>query len=179
MSVYYSIKEHLRLSRESTDWVIPAYEVISIMRGSLSALAALELLGEAKLYSLHVNADGKRYDVEGSCIDQSFQTALRAMEVARDLDVVVDYSYNWRCGWSMYEIVGPFNLMEYMENPEGNDLTGIFYSMWNIADCADGPGMLVAYGENNGKSYNGTVEPSMVTEVPAGCWDNTDTVIIL
>ena len=178
MSVYYEIKEHLRITGAAAN-NLNAIEARGIMNGGLASLAGLMVLGEGRLYQLHLTADGKTYDIVKSEITPLYSEVVAALYEAEEIDLTVDYGFCWRANGGLYELVGPFEMLKHFEDPEDDDMTGIFYSAWNNADCSDGNGILSAYGEHNGKTYNGTVEYAAVSEVPAGNWEAKDTVIWL
>ena len=176
MSVYFTIKEHLNISQNSSE-SLTACEAKGIMRGSIAALGALVLLNEADHIDLHLIADGKEYKVTDDSFVTNIKTLLSALENAEILDMTAEYEYCSHTGWALYDVVGPFSLMAYMDQVDPSDMEGVFYSAWNSADCADGPGILVAYGEANGQSYHGDVSFSEVEKIPSGLWYNSDTVI--
>lgn len=149
------------------------------MRGSLAALGALYLLDNAKVFDIHMVADGQSYTVSEESKERDFKKILEVMGAAAEINLAVEYDYRSTTGWGMYELVGPFPMMNYMDGTEASELNDIFYTAWNSADCSDGPGILVAYGEHDGKIYHGIVEYTSAPEIPAGTWTNTDTVIYL
>ncbi len=177
MSVYYYVREHLQVKRtaEEMEYITDGSIAQNIMQGQLAALAALSLVEEdINIYELHLTADGKEYTYEGSEITPEFRTILTALTEAADVDIVADYKYVWRANWEMYDLVGPFPLMNHCKEPENEDagLNGVFYSAWHCADCSDGNGVLVAYGEKDGKTYNGEVPYETVMTAPDGNWYN-------
>ena len=181
MSVYFNVKEHLSISqpRFDPDGCTVPYDLSAIMRGQLAALGALNLLGEGGLYSLHLVADGKAFDITEDRIDETYKAALAAMFDAKTLELTVDYYYESSVGWAMYDLVGPFPLAEYLKEIGRDDLKGIFYSAWHHADSGDGPGQLMAYGEKNGTFYHGEIDYAEVPEIPAGLWDSADTAVVV
>ena len=175
----FETKEHLRITRVLPDEYTHAQEIIEIMRGNLAVLAALVMLKEGRLFSLHMMVDETEYYIDGDVLDHSFQDALNAMCDASNMDLTVEYEYNWRAGWQVYDSVGPHGLMSFLDDLSENDLCGIFYSAWSHADCSDGPGTLTAYGKEHGKIYHGEVEYVPAPEIPSGVWESSDTVIFL
>lgn len=75
--------------------------------------------------------------------------------------------------------MGPCVLQDRMAEFEKDELNGIFYSSWYHEDCTESTGTLIAYGENNGKFYHGTVDFEDVQEIPAGRWDALHTAILI
>lgn len=176
MSVAYSIFEHLKVRKNTEDdYSIP----VNIMVGQLASLAALMLSGEANIYSMKLVADGKEYAYQGDELTPGYKQILDAMSDAKEIDFSIDYHYLRRAGWQMYELVGPFPLMDFFDNPGEEDVSDAFYTAWNNADCEDGPGKLVAYGEHNGKVYSGLVEFEKVESIPEGTWDEQNTPVII
>ena len=170
MSVSFHVKEHLQVKKNDTDDVS---NPLNIMQGQLISLAGLMLIDEAEIQDLKMTADGVDYTFSGDQPDPGFRKLLSVMMETRDIDLSVDYSYIWRGTGSLYDQVGPFLLMKFMENPgkgEKESLSDVFYSAWY---CADGscPGELAAYGTRNGKTYSGEVDLKQVTSIPGGEWD--------
>ena len=171
MSVSFNVKEHLLVKKEATDK--PSSPLI-IMHGQLLSLAGLMLIDEADIRDLKMTADGVAYEFRGSRPDRKFRKLLSVMIEARDVDLSVHYSYFSRVSRSsMYDLVGPFPLMDYMKDPDETEKefpSCVFYSAWYSAD-GDVPGELVAYGTRNGKRYSGTVDLKQVSSIPGGTWD--------
>ncbi|MBQ3664469.1 MAG: hypothetical protein II914_10105 [Clostridia bacterium] len=179
MSVSYVIKEHLLVKKEEAGE--PSAPLI-IMQGQLLSLAGLMLIDEAKIHDLKMTADGVAYTFRGSHPDHEFSKLLSVMLKAKDVEISVHYAYTHRFTSSMYDLVGPFPLMEYMNDPDETEKefpSCVFYSAWNSADCSDGPGILVAYGTRNGKTYSGTVDLKQVSAIPGGAWDELDTPMVV
>ena len=180
MSVYFEVKEHLQVKRtaEEMEYETNGSIALNIMQGQLAALAALILINEdARIYDLHMTADGKEYTYKGEEITPEFKTILTALTESAEVDLVVGYSYEWRANWDMYSLVGPDPLMQFCKDPEFG-MNGIFYSAWHNADCSDGNGVLVAYGEKDGKTYNGEVSYVTVTALPDGSWYSPNSAIV-
>ncbi len=170
MSVSFDIKEHLQVRKKDADDISTP---LSIMRGQLTALAALMLIDRAEIGELKMTADGVDYSFSGNHPSLKFKKLFSVMADAKDVDLSVRYSYSSSVSWQMYQMVGPFPLMEYMNHPdegEKESLSDVFYSAWY---CADGscPGELAAYGTRNGKTYSGAVDLEQVSSIPGGEWD--------
>ena len=170
MSVSLEIKEHLLVRKKDAD---EPSDTLSIMRGQLAALAALMLIDDARIHDLNMTADGLAYEFGGDHPDPEFKKLLSVMTEAKEVDLSVHYSCSSRLSWLMYQLVGPFPMMEFMKK-QGEDkkesLSDVFYSAWCSAD-GDVPGMLAAYGMRNGKTYSGTVDLKQVSAIPDGAWD--------
>lgn len=176
MSVSYSIMEHLKVKRNAEDkYSVP----VNIMVGQLAALASLMLIEDAQINKMRLVADGREYTFSGGELTPAFRQILKAMENAEELDFSIDYYFIWRAGWQMYELVGPLAMMDFFDEPGEEDLSNVFYCAWNNADCENGPGKLVAYGEHNGKTYSGLVELEQASSIPEGIWDEQNTPVII
>ena len=170
MSVSFNVKEHLLVKKEATDK--PSSPLI-IMQGQLLSLAALMLIDEAEIRDLKMTADGVSYAFRGSHPNHEFSKLLSVLLKAKDVEISVYYAYTCRFTSSMFDLVGPFPLMDYMKDPDETEKefpSCVFYSAWYSAD-GDVPGELVAYGTRNGKRYSGTVDLKQVSSIPGGTWD--------
>ena len=176
MSVAYSIMEHLKVKKaDNSDYSQP----VEIMNGQLAALAALMVTGEANVYRMNLVADGVEYGFSGDEVTPEYKKILQAMSEAKEIDFSIDYHYIWRAGWQMYELVGPFALMDFFDDPGEEDVSDVFYSAWNNADCDEGPGKMVAYGRHNGKDYSGLVDFEQVPSIPEGKWEEQRSTVII
>ena len=176
MSVAYSIMEHLKVKKtDDSNYSLP----VEIMNGQLAALAALMVMDEAKVYRMKLIADGVEYGFSGDEVTPAFKQILQIMSDAKEIDFSIDYHYLWRAGWQMYELVGPFVLMNFFDDPGEEDVSDVFYSAWNNADCDEGPGKLVAYGKHNGKEYSGLVDFEQVSAIPEGKWEEQRSTVII
>ena len=179
MSVYYDVAEHLKVKKNAEDGITRASEAVNIMAGQLAALAALMTMGEGRIWELKMTADGKEYGLSKEETLSEFREILSALTKAGEVDLVIRYDYCWRASWQMYDLVGPFPLMDFMKDPENYDTSDVFYSAWNKADSDEGPGDLVAYGEHDGKTCSGQVEYTQVSSIPEGDWFETNTPVIV
>ncbi len=174
MSFNYTIKEHLMVNADENR--TPARDhvpAVWLMEKKLMALAGLVLIDEAKIYGMRLIADGKEYNYEPNDeITPEYKKIIAAMNNAADPDLSIYYEYTHRVDRKFVEMAGPFELMEYLKKPDEQDDSSVFYSVWNSADCDGGFGVTVAYGERNGKKYNGTVGFERVPEVPEGNWED-------
>ena len=180
MSVYYEVKEHLQVRRNQEDGFTGAYVALGAMKGQLAALAALILTGEnASVYDLHLTADGKKYSFKGNEITPEYKEILTALTEAADVDLAVSFGFTWRSNWNMYELVGPFPLMNRLEDPEYEDLdwSGVFYSAWEKEDSTAGTGKLVVYKEKDGKIRRRDAVFEAAPAVPDGIWYGQDSPV--
>ncbi len=175
MSVAYNIMEHLVVKKtEDNNYSLP----VEIMNGQLAALAALTVKDEAEVYKMKLVADGVKYGYSGDEVIPALKQVIQTMSSAKEVGFSIDYHYLWRDGWEMYELTGPFVLMNFFDNPGEEDITDIFYSAWNNAD-GEGPGNLVAYGRHNGKVYSGLVDFEQVSAIPEGKWEEQRSTVII
>lgn len=178
MSVSYEIKEHLHFEGREAGYVTGADVCANIMHGQLAVLASLVLIDEASIYRLQMTADGKEYHFKGKEITPGYKAILAALEEAENVDLEVEYGYDRRFGWSLYELVGPFPLMDALKDPEEDlDFDNVFYSTWNTCVDDGGCGSLFAYGTKDGKTYNGEIPFEEVQTVPSGEWIAQDSPI--
>lgn len=178
MSVFYDVKEHLRFEGKESDAITGASICANVMKSQLASLAGLILVDDAKIYNLSMIADGKEYSYKGKDITPEYKTILAALCESEDVDIEVEYGFNWRAKGRYYDNVGPFEMIGLLEerDPEFS-WDNVFYSAWNNSDSNDGCGTLVAYGINDGKTYSGTVPFEKVDHIPEGKWICQDTPI--
>ncbi len=175
MSVAYNIMEHLTVKKTDDDnYSLP----VEIMNGQLAALAALIVKDEAEVYKMKLVADGIEYGYSGDEVIPAFKQVIQTMSSAKEVDISIYYNYLWRSGWKMYELVGPFVLMNFFDDPGEEDVTDVFYSAWNNAE-GEGPGNLVAYGRHNGKEYSGLVDFEQVSAIPEGKWEEQRSTVVM
>lgn len=138
MSVYYEIKEHLtaKINEENSNAGTIAENIIYMQRAQLALLYSRVLLDEA--------------------IKGDFKGLFDAMAKANKVDVVVDYSYRWNMN-SNYLGIGPFKMMEVLDNLSEEEMDGIRYTVYNQVD-GEGPGVICFYGVENGENKAGYSE---------------------
>lgn len=150
MSIYYDIKEHLAVTNARSEYVTPAMEAADLLAVQLADLGAAMLLGNAKNAELRLTADGKQYSFNGDVPGAEYKQIIQAIQNTNDIDFTVVYS-----GY-----VGDFTfgLENYFRDLSGNEMEGMFLSLWENADCSDGEGIVSAYGKYNGTMYRGKLE---------------------
>ena len=178
MSISHYVFEHLTVKKNEKD---EDSSPVSVMIGQLSALAAVMLADDYNaIHRLKLIADGTEYTYSGAEITPAFREILKAMSEAKEIDFLIDYRYVWRFGWQMYDLLGPFVLTEFFEKAdEDEDLSNAFYCAWYSEESDEGPGVLVAFGEKDGKTYSGPVEWKEVSSIPEGIWDENFAAPIL
>ncbi|MBR5500915.1 MAG: hypothetical protein IKV74_05250 [Clostridia bacterium] len=172
MSVNYVIREHLMI--ENTEHHSVA------MDGMLSHLSLLEawLLQErARVYRFVIHTDDKTYDCHCESMTKNYQDAMCAFADATKVEMILHYEYNYRVPEAD---PGPFDFIAYLQKTVENEpesLDGLFYSMYNNADCNEGEGIVCAYGKKDGVLYTGKIPFVPVSNIPAGQWYTTETSV--
>ena len=173
MSFNYTIKEHLVIKGNKDESLRDgAYVARAYIEEQLAALAGLMVLDQGYVIDLSLKTDGKEYKYEGGEVTPEFKKIISAIENAEELDLIFHYDFVHRHGQELCELAEPFQMMEYFEHP-GDDMTGVFYSAWNTVPDNSENGITVAYGEHDGKKYNGEVEYKEAPEVPDGEWEDS------
>lgn len=172
MSVYYDIKEHLII--EDTE----KYSVeLDNIHYRLSLMAAWTLQHRGNVVALTLIADGKTFSFGNDILNSKFQEALDALDQASSVEIISDISFSSR---AQETDPSPFGLMEYLDEEIKEDpgyLDGLFYCVYNNADCGNGAGTVCAYGKRNGLLYTGVVPFAEVDKIPDGDWYAPQTTI--
>lgn len=143
MSIYYDIKEHLIVKDTEKH-----EEAVGLAKYQLSLLGAWILQDRAGVFSLTVVADGKKHQFEGKVMTNEYHNLIKAFDEAHSLEVEAEYYYVINGGEDAEP--GPFAMTAYLEalfEEEPDMQEGIFYSMYNYADCSDGDGITVTMGK--------------------------------
>ena len=147
MSIYYDVKEHIIIKNTAEqDYSLSVYS------HRLARIGALMLEDCAKFIKLVVITDGKKREFSGNTMTKKFHDIMRAISNADSVEIIADYGY-YRYGLSAIcpEVL---DFADYLDSTikefgvEGLD--GLFYSIYNNADCSDDAGAIVAYGKKNG-----------------------------
>ena len=184
MSIYYDIKEHLIIKNTEE-----RQDIHDVFANHLIRLGAAMLDDCARISKLQVITDGESREFSGETLTEDFHEIIRAVKTASSIDAVMDYGYYQYggfviCNYSIEteEYADMFDIKEHIENgvaEYGNEyLDGLFYSMYNKADCSETAGVVVAYGEKNGKLYTGNIESETITTLPDGVWYSPTTAVI-
>lgn len=171
MSVYYEIFEHLTVNNISSDEHNTKAKTIKTFCDWAAKLGALMLEDSADVIRMELTADGKEFSFAGNCPNDEYNTLLKAIASANDFDLIAHYEYVWRGADSIFaDELDSFTLSSLFERLSEDELDGVFYSMWNNADCGEGAGALVAFGIYNSKLYTGSVDFETVNALPDGEW---------
>ncbi len=168
MSIYYDVKEHLKVTGESEI----AEETTKIMRQQLAALASRVLLDDAVLHHLTVTTEVFSADLSDGVISADFKKALDALIDPVTADVFVDYTYRWSA-LNDHLRVGPFVMTDYLNDHMEEIPDDVFYAVYNYADSSvTGEGVLSAYGtDEHGIYRDGPVFCEPTQELPEdGYW---------
>ncbi len=172
MSVYYEIYEHL---------IIEDTEKHSVELGNihyrLSLMAAWVLQRRGSMGELTILADGKKFSFAGDILNARYQEALDALYKATSVEIISNYGCSVR---ATETDPTPFELMSYLDEEIKEDpdyLDGLFYCVYNNADCSDGAGTVCAYGKKNGVLYTGGVPFVKTDRIPDGNWYAPQTAI--
>lgn len=175
MSVIYEVREHLTVADSRRH-----REIVELMAWQLGMLGPIMMADEADVISLEVVADGRRLLFSGSEVTPRFHELLRAIRSARVLEVHAAYRYTWRMKYEHLD-PGPFAMSarcRVLGNEGPKALEGLFYAMYHIAGCSDGAGALAAFGEKNGRFFNGRIEPRRISAFPeGGIWSAPRTAV--
>ena len=152
MSVCFDIKEHLVVNRtEQKDGITSKNKIVDAMVSQLSLLGTeMHRQTLTEVYQMELIADGVTYAFSDDCPDESLKKIMTTIEKADEIDFQAEYCFDWHA-----DNADPFKLASVLETMCEEELNGIFYSLWSNADCDDGEGTLTAFGDHNGRMYNG------------------------
>lgn len=175
MSVYYDIREHIIINSTAEQ-----EESLAVYSHRLARIGALMLEDCAKFRKLVVITDGKKRDFSGNTMTKKFHDIIRAINRADSVEIIADYGYH-RYGLSAIcpEALDFTDHLDNLIKECGVEcLDGLFYSIYNNADCSDDAGAIVAYGKKNGTLFTGTVEGKTVDALPDGVWYSPQTAVV-
>lgn len=156
------IREHLIINAaEAEKWA--SDQVKDIMLDRLAEIGREALLESNRLWELQITADGQTlHFLKGVGLDELKQVIM-LLYSAKDIDLYMDYDFSF-----------PFEMAEYLDTLEREEMKGIFYSMYHAADGDTSLGPLLAYGEKNGNFHSGAIiELKQTEEIPAeAVWDS-------
>lgn len=171
MSVSYEICEHLSIRGGDKTAGTVKMKTVKKMSDRLEKLRAMMLAGDAEVYRMDLTVDGKRVDFKENCIGEEYKNLLSNSTSAPEVEFHAHYQYVWRAAnEDSAEKFELFGLASFLESLSDDECSGIFYSIWNNADCEAGAGVLVAYGKRNEKLYKGAVEFETVSAPDDGEW---------
>ena len=175
MSIYYDIKEHIIIKNTADQ-----EESLSVYSHRLARIGGLMLEDCAEFRKLIVISDGKKREFSGNTITKKFHDIMRAINRADSVEIIADYGYH-RYGLSAIcpEALDFTDHLDNLIKECGVEcLDGLFYSIYNNADCSDDAGAIVAYGKKNGTLFTGTVEGKTVDALPDGVWYSPQTAVV-
>lgn len=166
MSVYYTVKETLNVTEAAEE-----NEMFqTLVHAHLTWLGWKLLQDRANVYQLSLSVGDQKFTFSGKTITSDFHELIRALKSASSFHLAMDYCYVWY-GADPETACDHLSISSYLEETEESERKGIFYTMYNYADCGDDVGVLCAYGEKNGKVYNGVVQEQEISEFPStGSW---------
>ena len=175
MSVFYDIQEHI-IIKDTAEHEVTFMHI----KEHLIRLGAAMLGDTASITNLKVIADGEKREFSGKTVTEEYHNIVRAVSEAETLEIVVSYDYQH---FVFFEYnPDPFVIADHLnkciEKNGADSLNGVFYSMYNNADCSDTAGAVVAFGEKNGTFYTGNIEGKTVDTLPDGRWFSPNTTVV-
>lgn len=175
MSIYYDIKEHLIIKNTEEH-----AETADVFTNHLVRLGSSILDDNARVHKLQVITDGEKREFSGETLTENFHSIIRAIKEASSVEAILDYGYyyyvSYECNPDPFIITEHFD--EFIKEEGKESLSGLFYSMYNNADCSDTAGAVVAYGEKDGHLYTGNVESRIIETLPDGIWYSPQTAVV-
>ena len=180
MSIHYDIKETIRIADTENN-----YETFCVFVNHLLQLGTKILDDNARIHKIQIVTDGEKNEFSGDTITEDFQKLVRTAKEAASIEAVLDYDYWQYVGFTIVDdniewdkSSDLFDIEEHMSTLNDAQLDGLFYSFYNNADCSETSGQLAAYGEKNGKMYNGIVKAETTATLPDGVWYSHPTAIV-
>ena len=169
MSINYCIKEHITITDTSKHGGL-----IKDLYTRMKALSENEGDG---IFSIKVNDGASNINIG---YGEALPTDLsQILESANSLDIILDYEYYDDCSSDDEGTDNPvFGTLNFCEQLEGA-YDDLFYVMYQDCECTrcDGECLLLAYGEKDGKKYNGKIEFAETDALPDGVWNAISTAI--
>lgn len=166
-SVTDCIKERLTIrTSEAEEWAVR--EIKDIVRYRLAQIGTQALLGSNRLWKIQIAAGSRSLRfLEGIGLDE-LKEVIQLIDAADDLDLYMDFDCR-----------DAFELAEYLDTLEQEEMKGIFYAMYHTVDCNPTLGPLLAYGEKGGIFYSGKeIERKAVPEISVDAvWESVYTDI--
>ena len=171
MSVSYEICEHLSIHGSGKNASTVKMATVKKLANRLEKIRVMMLAGDAEIYRMDLTVDGNRMDFKGKGISEEHNDFLLSLASAPEVEFHAHYQYAWPAdNEDSAEKFELFGLASFLEGLSDDECSGIFYSIWNNADCEAGAGVLVAYGKRNEKLYKGAVEFETVSAPDDGEW---------
>ena len=180
MSIHYDFKENIRIADTEK-----SCEAFCVFVNHLLKLGAEIIDDNARIHKIQIIADDNKKEFSGETINKDYQKLVRAVKEATSVEAVLDYDYWQKGGFTIAngkiiwdETADLFDIAEYISKLDDEQRNGLFYSLYNYADCSETSGQLAAYGEKNGKMYNGIVKAETIATLPNGVWYSHPTAIV-
>lgn len=171
MSVSYEICEHLSIHGSGKAASNVKMAIRKKLSDRIQEIRAMMLAGDAEVYRMDLTVDGNRVNFKEEDINEEHNDLLQNFASALEVEFHAHYQYVWRAAnEDSAEKFELFALASFLESLSDDECSGIFYSIWNNADCEAGAGVLLAYGKQNGKLYKGAVEFETVSAPDDGEW---------
>lgn len=171
MSVSYEICEHLSIHGSGKAASNVKMAIRKKLSDRIQEIRAMMLAGDAEVYRMDLTVDGNRVNFKEEDINEEHNDLLQNFASALEVEFHAHYQYVWRAAnEDSAEKFELFALASFLESLSDDECSGIFYSIWNNADCESGAGVLLAYGKQNGKLYKGAVEFETVSAPDDGEW---------
>ena len=180
MSIHYDFKETIRIADTEK-----SYEAFCMFVSHLLKLGAEIIDDNARIHEIQIIADDNKKEFSGETITKDYQELVRAVKEAASVEAVLDYDYWQKGGFTIAngkiiwdESADLFDMAEYISKLDDEQRDGLFYSLYNHADCSETPGQLAAYGEKDGRLYTGDIENKTIDELPDGVWYSHVTAVV-
>ncbi len=184
MSIHYDIKEHIIITNTEE-----RQDIQDVFANHLIRIGTAMLDDCARIHKFQLVTDDEKREFSGETLTQDFHEIIRAVKSASSIDAILDYGYYQYGGFMInnnsiktVEYADMFDIKEQIEKGVaelGNEyLNGLFYSMYNKADCSETAGVVVAYGEKDGHLYTGDIKSRIITDLPDGVWYSPTTAVI-
>lgn len=171
MSVSYEICEHLSIHGSGKAASNVKMAIRKKLSDRIQEIRAMMLAGDAEVYRMDLTVDGNRVNFKEEDISEEHNDLLQNFASALEVEFHAHYQYVWRAAnEDSAEKFELFALASFLESLSDDECSGIFYSIWNNADCESGAGAPAAYGRRNEKLYKGAVEFETVSAPDDGEW---------
>lgn len=171
MSVFYNFTEVLEAHNVQEDSY--AEEIIELMKSQLSMLSVVMVHKLVDVYDMKLVVDGKESKFNGDFYTTEIVDAIRSMDNANEISLFIDYSYwHYACNGDLN--IGPFVMMDYLDEIDESAFKNISYAAYNRADCDPDfeGGVLCSYYFDGNKVHRGRVDSKNISDVPDGEWES-------
>ena len=160
------VKEHY-IVRDigEDDYSTVKYDLVQKIGRNLAETGASMLDDLVYVDEIRLLADGKEYSYSGDCPGESYKEIIRSIKDANDIELSVTMS-----GIGHISLLSAYDELEFFEKLHEEELKDIFCSIWTRFDEDNAEPNLYAFGEYNGRMYNGEVEFVDTDVFPEGEW---------